>query len=279
LAETPGASEDEPRPIEVRGLVTSFGDRVIHDHLDLAVNRGEILGLVGGSGSGKSVLLSTLIGLKPPDAGEIRIFGTDIYSGTSDEVQALKSRWGVLFQGNALFSNLTVRENVGAPLFEHTKLPVQMIDDLARVKIVLSGLPADAAELLPAELSGGMQKRAGVARALALDPELLMMDEPTSGLDPIMAAQIDQLVASLARTLGLTVLLITHDLDTLYSICDRVAVLADKKVAAIGPVSELRKSDHPWIKTYFAGPRGDAAARAAERRAALAAKTSPGPRP
>ena len=274
MADTPGAPEDEPRPIEVRGLVTRFGDRIIHDHLDLAVNRGEILGLVGGSGSGKSVLLSTLIGLKPPDAGEVRIFGTEIYNGAAHEVQALKSRWGVLFQGNALFSNLTVRENVGAPLIEHTTLPAPMIDDLARLKIDLSGLPPDTAELLPAELSGGMQKRAGVARALALDPELLMMDEPTSGLDPIMAAQIDQLVANLARTLGLTVLLITHDLDTLYSICDRVAVLADQKVAAIGSVSQLRQSDHPWIKSYFAGPRGDAAARAAERRATFAANPS-----
>jgi len=260
-----------PPPIEVRGLVTSFGDRVIHDHLDLTMNHGEILGLVGGSGSGKSVLLSTLIGLKKPDAGEVRIFGVDIYKDAPDEVQALKSRWGVLFQGNALFSNLNVRENVAAPLFEHTTLPPETVDDLARIKIVMSGLPADASELRPAELSGGMQKRAGVARALATDPELLMMDEPTSGLDPVVAAQIDQLVADLAKTLGVSVLLITHDLDSLYSICDRVAVLADKKVAAVGPVAELRKSDHPWIKTYFAGPRGEAAARAAERRAATAA--------
>ncbi len=263
------SAEGHP-PIEVRGLVTSFGDRIIHDHLDLSIRRGEILGLVGGSGSGKSVLLSTLIGLKPPDAGDVRIFGTDIYKGSPDAVQALKSRWGVLFQGNALFSNLNVRENVSAPLFEHTDWSRQTIDQMARIKIVMSGLPANASELLPAELSGGMQKRAGVARALATDPELLMMDEPTAGLDPVVAAQIDQLVADLAKTLGVTVLLITHDLDTLYSVCDRVAVLADKKVAAIGPVSELRKSEHPWIKEYFAGPRGEAAARAAERRAATA---------
>lgn len=263
-----------PPPIEVRGLVTSFGDRIIHDHLDLTMKRGEILGLVGGSGAGKSVLLSTLIGLKKPAAGEVRIFGVDIYNGAADDIQNLKSRWGVLFQGNALFSNLNVRENVGAPLLEHTRLPLETVDELARVKIMMSGLPADASELLPAELSGGMVKRAGVARALATDPELLLMDEPTSGLDPIVAAQIDTLIADLTKTLGVSVLLITHDLDTLYSICDRVAVLADSKVAEIGPVSALRKSDHPWTKTYFTGPRGEAAARAAERRAAAAQRTA-----
>ncbi len=269
--ENPSAADSEaPPPIEVRGLTTSFGGRVVHENLDLTLKRGEILGLVGGSGAGKSVLLSTLIGLKRPDAGLVRIFGVDLYNGPYREVQALKSRWGVLFQGNALFSNLTVRENVGAPLIEHTQLPSKTIDDLARVKIAMSGLPPSAAELFPGELSGGMQKRAGVARALAIDPELLMMDEPTSGLDPLVAAQIDELVATLTKALGVTVLLITHDLDTLYAICDRVAVLADKKVAAIGPVSELRRSDHPWIKDYFAGPRGEAAARAADRRATTA---------
>jgi phospholipid/cholesterol/gamma-HCH transport system ATP-binding protein len=266
LAEGEGAPDAAAHPIEVRGLTTSFGDRVIHENLDLTVRRGEILGLVGGSGSGKSVLLSTLIGLKPPDAGEVHILGADIYRGSPDEVQAIKGRWGVLFQGNALFSNLTVQENVAAPLIEHTDLPIAMINDLALLKIVMSGLPIEAARLQPSELSGGMQKRAGVARALALDPELLMMDEPTSGLDPVVAAQIDELVADLAEALSLTVLLITHDLDTLYTICDRVAVLADGKVAAIGSVEELRNSDHPWIQGYFKGPRGEAARRSAQRR-------------
>jgi phospholipid/cholesterol/gamma-HCH transport system ATP-binding protein len=260
--------DDEVAPIEVRGLVTSFGDTTIHDHLDLTVRRGEILGVVGGSGAGKSVLLSVLIGLKRPDAGEVRIFGRDMYGGSRDDLEAIKTRWGVLFQANALFSNLTVRENVGVPLIEHTDLPVDFIDQMADLKIVLSGLPPEAAHMMPWELSGGMQKRAGVARAIALDPELILLDEPTSGLDPIVAAQIDALIEELAHALNLTVLLITHDLDSLYAICDRVAVLADKKVAAIAPVRELQTSDHPWVRQYFGGPRGQAAARSAQQRKA-----------
>jgi phospholipid/cholesterol/gamma-HCH transport system ATP-binding protein len=261
-------AEDVTAPIEVRGLVTKFGEIIIHDHLDLTVRRGEILGVVGGSGAGKSVLLSVLIGLKRPDAGEVRIFGRDMYGGTREDLESIKRRWGVLFQGNALFSNLTVRENVGVPMIEHTTLPPEVIDQVAELKISMSGLPPEAANMMPAELSGGMQKRAGVARALALDPELVLLDEPTSGLDPIVAAQIDAVVLELTRALGLTVLLITHDLDSLYAICDRVAVLADKKVAAIAPVHELQRSDHPWVREYFGGPRGLAAARSAKARRA-----------
>jgi phospholipid/cholesterol/gamma-HCH transport system ATP-binding protein len=260
--------DHEGAPIEVRGLVTSFGDTIIHDQLDLTVRRGEILGVVGGSGAGKSVLLSVLIGLKRPDAGEVRIFGRDMYGGSRDDLEAIKTRWGVLFQANALFSNLTVRENVGVPLIEHTDLPVDFIDQVADLKIVLSGLPPEAAHMMPWELSGGMQKRAGVARAIALDPELILLDEPTSGLDPIVATQIDALIEELAHALNLTVLLITHDLDSLYAICDRVAVLADKKVAAIAPVRELQTSDHPWVRQYFGGPRGQGAGRSAQQRKA-----------
>lgn len=253
-------------PVCISGLVTRFGSTVIHDQLELRVRRGEILGLVGGSGAGKSVLLSVLIGLKRPDAGEVRIFDCDIYRDDPREIEAVKRRWGVLFQSAALFSNLTVRENVATPLVEHAKLPTDFIDSVADLKIALSGLPADAAGLLPSELSGGMQKRAGLARALAMDPELLLLDEPTSGLDPVVAAQLDQLVFDLSRALGLTVILITHDLDSLFAITDRVAVLADKKVSAIGPVSELQRSEHPWIRQYFDGPRGRAAAASAQRR-------------
>ena len=252
--------------IEVKGLVSKFDEHVVHDGLDLTVRRGEIFGLVGGSGSGKSVLLNTLIGLRPPDAGEVSVFGVHPYEGgaISRERKALESRWGVLFQGGALFSALTVRENVGAPLLEHTPLPVHLIDDLADLKIRLSGLPDDAGDLKPAELSGGMRKRAGLARALSMDPDLLFLDEPTAGLDPIGAEQFDALIRNLSESLGLTVFMITHDLDSLYALCDRVAVIADKKIAAVGPIEELERSEHPWIQEYFLGPRGRAAAKAAK---------------
>ena len=220
-----------------------------------------MLGVVGGSGAGKSVLLNTLIGLKQPDGGAVKLFGVDLAKASEAEWGAIERRWGVLFQQGALFSNLTVRENVSAPMFEHTKLDKEEVRRLADLKIALSGLPPDAATKKPSELSGGMRKRVGLARALALDPELLFLDEPTSGLDPIGAAEFDELIADLSDSLGLTVFMITHDMDSLYAICDRVAVLADKKIVAVAPVAELERSDHPWIKDYFLGPRGRAANR------------------
>jgi phospholipid/cholesterol/gamma-HCH transport system ATP-binding protein len=231
----------------------------VHEGLNLKVERGEVLGVVGGSGSGKSVLMRSIIGLQIPDEGRIEVFGRDIAEESAREDMAIRSRWGVLFQGGALFSTLTVGENVEVPLKQfYPELDAELMHEIARYKVVLSGLPADAASKYPAELSGGMKKRAGLARALALDPELLFLDEPTAGLDPIGAARFDELTRNLADTLGLTVFLITHDLDTLYAICDRVAVIADKKVIAVGTIPELLESDHPWIQEYFNGPRGRA---------------------
>ncbi|PVM82620.1 ABC transporter ATP-binding protein [Caulobacter radicis] len=264
-APAPKPAESAP-PIQVDGLVSRFGDNVVHDNLDLTVERGEVLGVVGGSGTGKSVLLNSIIGLKVPDGGVIRLFGEDMQEASRRKWTALERRWGVLFQQGALFSNLTVRENVAAPLFEHTRLPKSEILELADLKIALTGLPPRAGALKPAELSGGMRKRAGLARALALDPELLFLDEPTAGLDPIGAAAFDELIKDLSDSLDLTVFMITHDLDSLYTITDRVAVLADKKVIAKAPVEELEHSDHPWIKEYFLGPRGRAAGKAATAR-------------
>jgi phospholipid/cholesterol/gamma-HCH transport system ATP-binding protein len=257
--------DTEGPAIEVRGLVTAFGDHVVHDHLDLTVERGEVLGVVGGSGAGKSVLLNTIIGLRRPQAGVVRVFGQDLEHASRRRWSAINRRWGVLFQQGALFSNLTVRENVAAPMYEHTRLGRAQIYELADLKIALVGLRPDAGALKPAELSGGMRKRAALARALALDPELLFLDEPTAGLDPIGAQAFDALVKDLCDSLDLTVFMITHDLDTLYEITDRVAVVADKKIVATGPVRELEKSDHPWIQEYFLGPRGRAAAAAAAR--------------
>lgn len=255
--------DDATPPVEVRGLVSRFGERTIHDGLDLTLERGEVMGLVGGSGSGKTVLLNSIIGLKEPDGGQVLLFGEDKAQMSDARRSATERRWGVLFQSGALFSSLTVRENVAAPLIEHTDLPVSMIDEIADLKISLVGLPTAAQHLKPAELSGGMRKRAGLARALALDPELLFLDEPTAGLDPIGAAAFDRLLRDLADNLGLTVFMITHDLDSLYTVCDRVAVLADKRVVAKATVQELERSDHPWIREYFLGPRGRAAARGA----------------
>ena len=251
--------------IEIEGLLTKFGEKVIHQDLNLKVMRGEVLGVVGGSGSGKSVLLNSIIGLKRADGGSVRVFGKDLLRASRRERGPIERRWGVLFQQGALFSNLTVRENVAAPMYEHTRMNRAAIRELADLKIALAGLPADAGGLRPSELSGGMRKRAGLARALALDPEMLFLDEPTAGLDPIGAAAFDDLILDLSRSLGLTVFMITHDLDSLYTITDRVAVIADKKIVAVAPVAELEHSTHPWIQDYFLGPRGRAAAAAQAR--------------
>ena len=254
---------DDSIAIRVRNLRNAFGKQVIHDNLNLDVRRGEILGVVGGSGTGKSVLMRSIIGLQTPEEGDIKVFGASTLD-LPDEATTrdVRRRWGVLFQGGALFSTLTVAENIQVPIREYyPDIGQQLLDDIAAYKVVLAGLPADAGPKFPAELSGGMIKRAALARALALDPALVFLDEPTAGLDPISAAAFDELIRELTDTLGLTVLLITHDLDTLHSVCDRVAVLADKKVTAIGTIDELVASDHPWIKEYFLGPRGRAALR------------------
>ena len=256
----------------VRGLSNAFGEQTVHENLDLDVRRGEILGVVGGSGTGKSVLMRSIIGLQTPVEGVIRVFGEETIGREETEAIEIRKRWGVLFQGGALFWTLTVAENVQVPLREfYPKLNQALLDEIAGYKVVMTGLPADAGPKYPSELSGGMKKRAGLARALALDPELLFLDEPTAGLDPIGAAAFDELTLSLQKTLGLTVFLITHDLDTLYAICDRVAVLADKRVIAVGTIDELLALDHPWIQEYFNGPRGRAAV-ATNEAAALAAK-------
>jgi phospholipid/cholesterol/gamma-HCH transport system ATP-binding protein len=246
--------------IRIRGLRNQFGAQVVHDNLDLDVRRGEIIGVVGGSGSGKSVLMRSIIGLREPDAGEIDVLGVNARSYKNEDRLAIERNIGVLFQDGALFSSLTVGENVQVPLKEHhPDLPDSLMYELALLKVKLAGLPADAIDKLPAQLSGGMRKRAGLARALALDPPLLFLDEPTAGLDPIGAAAFDKLTRSLQQALGLTVFLITHDLDTLYTICDRVAVLADRHVVAVAPLAEIELLDHPWVQEYFNGPRGRAA--------------------
>lgn len=246
--------------IRVRGLVNRFGEQVVHEGLDLEVRRGEILGVVGGSGTGKSVLMRSIIGLRDPDEGEIELLGEDGRSRDPEIRRSIERRIGVLFQDGALFSSLTVGENVQVPLKEHhPELPDSLRYELALLKVKLAGLPADAIDKLPSQLSGGMRKRAGLARALALDPPLLFLDEPTAGLDPIGAAAFDRLIRALQQALGLTVFLITHDLDTLYAICDRVAVLADRKVIACAPLPEIEQVEHPWLQDYFHGPRARAA--------------------
>ncbi|MFM5917357.1 MAG: ABC transporter ATP-binding protein [Novosphingobium sp.] len=262
----PPEQSHEPAVV-IEGLKNAFGDHVIHEDLDLTVRRGEILGVVGGSGTGKSVLLRSIIGLQLPEAGHIEVLGEQVAEERDPDDIDVRSRWGVLFQGGALFSTLTVAENVEVPLRKfHPEIGDELRREIALYKIKLAGLPDDAADKFPSELSGGMKKRAGLARALALDPELLFLDEPTAGLDPIGAAAFDELTRELQETLGHTVFLITHDLDTLYEICDRVAVLADKRVIAVGTIPELLALDHPWIQEYFNGPRGRAA-QAAQRRA------------
>jgi phospholipid/cholesterol/gamma-HCH transport system ATP-binding protein len=260
-AETTG---NTPDPLVIRGLVTSFGDFRVHDSLDLTLERGKVLGVVGGSGTGKTVLMRTVLDLQPRDSGEIELFGQDLAHASPRQRRAIQARTGVLFQGGALFSALSVFENVMAPLLEFTRLSRSEARSIARLKLALVGLPQRAGDLMPSELSGGMVKRASLARALALDPELMFLDEPTAGLDPIGAAAFDELILSLAGGLGLTVFMITHDLDSLYAICDEVAVLADKRVVAKGRIEVLEKSDHPWIREYFLGPRSRAAHRVGE---------------
>jgi phospholipid/cholesterol/gamma-HCH transport system ATP-binding protein len=241
--------------IRVRDLVVGFGDKLVMQGLDLDVYRGEVLGFVGGSGTGKSVLTRTILGLIRKRSGLIEIFGADVDSLPLREYAVIDRRIGVMFQQGALFSGLTVKQNVEVPMREHLRLSPRLSDELAMLKIELAGLDLDAADKYPSELSGGMTKRAALARALALDPELVFLDEPTSGLDPISAAEFDELIATLQRTLGLTVFMVTHDLDSLYSICDRIAALADGKVIAEGPMSTMLASQHPWLRAYFHGKR------------------------
>jgi phospholipid/cholesterol/gamma-HCH transport system ATP-binding protein len=252
------AGEHDDMIIRVRGLVTRFGAQTIHDGIDLDVRRGEVIGVVGGSGTGKSVLLRTIIGLKRPEAGRIEVLGQDIGTLNEPARRALDRRWGVLFQDGALFSSLTVAQNIEVPLREHYRMTEALMDEIAACKVAMVGLPETAADKFPAQLSGGMRKRAGLARSLAFDPEILFLDEPTAGLDPIAAADFDQLIRDLKASLGLTVFLVTHDLDTLFAICDRVAVLVDKQIR-VGTLEQHLADDHPWIQAYFHGPRGRAA--------------------
>ncbi|PSC05259.1 ABC transporter ATP-binding protein [Alsobacter soli] len=241
--------------IEVRDLVVGFGDKVIMNGLSLDVYRGEILGFVGASGTGKSVLTRTILGLVPKRRGTIKVFGQDVDNLTPEARKAMERRWGVLFQQGALFSSLTVRQNVQVPMREHLKLSQELMDELALLKLELVGLKPEVADRYPSELSGGMIKRVALARALSLDPEIVFLDEPTSGLDPIGAQDFDQLIATLQKTLGLTVFMVTHDLGSLYSACDRIAALADGRVIAAGPIETMLKSDHPWLRSYFHGER------------------------
>ena len=262
------APQGRTRPgpaIEVRGLRTQFGAQVIHDGLDFLVEPGEIMGVVGGSGAGKSVLLRTIIGLIRPAAGRITLLGRDTGRLAPAEVRAMQRRWGVLFQDGALFSSLTVEQNIEVPLREHTRLRPGLRRQIAGLKIGLAGLPPDSANKYPAQLSGGMRKRAGLARALALDPEILFLDEPTAGLDPIGANKFDELVQGLSQALGLTLVMVTHDLDSLHAICHRVSVLIDKRVK-VGTIDELMQLPDAWIQDYFRGPRGRAALASGEHR-------------
>lgn len=244
--------------IRIRGLRTQFGAHVIHDGLDLDVRPGEVLGVVGGSGSGKSVLLRVIVGLQRPVAGAVELLGEDVWSLSDRAKEALRTRTGVLFQDGALFSSLTVAENIQTPMREHLDLSQTVMDELAALKIAMVGLEPEAAGKFPSELSGGMRKRAGLARALALDPEIVFLDEPTAGLDPIGAAAFDRLILSLQKSLGLTVFMVTHDLDSLAAICDRVAALVDKKVR-VATMAEHMQDEHPWLHEYFHGPRARAA--------------------
>jgi phospholipid/cholesterol/gamma-HCH transport system ATP-binding protein len=250
--------------IEARGVEVGFGDRLVLKGADLDVYRGEILGFVGGSGAGKSVLMRTIIGLIKKRGGSIKVFGTDLDQVSDNDRRAIERRWGVLFQQGALFSSLTVMENLQFTVRENLKLPQRLMDELAVAKLEMVGLDASVCGKYPSELSGGMTKRVALARALALDPEIVFLDEPTSGLDPIGAGDFDALIATLQRTLGLTVYMVTHDLDSLSTVCDRIAVLFDGKVIAAGTMETMLKSEHPWMKEYFRGKRARAAIGARE---------------
>jgi phospholipid/cholesterol/gamma-HCH transport system ATP-binding protein len=244
--------------IRVRDLVVNFGETLILDQLCLDVFRGEVLGFVGGSGTGKSVLTRTIVGLVPKHAGTIEVFGIDLDQVNEHKRRATERRWGILFQQGALFSSLTVRHNVQFPMREYLHLSDRLREEVAMAKLEMVGLTPDVRDKFPSELSGGMTKRVALARALALDPEIVFLDEPTSGLDPISAAEFDDLIRTLQRTLGLTVFMVTHDLDSLHTICDRIAVLADKRVITAGPMTAMLASEHPWLKAYFRGKRARA---------------------
>ncbi len=248
------ASRDEP-VVELRSLNTRFGEQVVHESLDLCVPRGELVALVGGSGSGKSVLLREIVGLHRPSGGCVRLLGTDVWSASQDELDAVRRRIGVLFQDAALFSSLDVANNVATPMREQGRIPPAMIEPLVRLRISMAGLPPDAATKMPAQLSGGMRKRAGIARALALEPEVLFLDEPTSGLDPVTARELDALLAALNRDLGITIVLVTHDIDTILTITQRMVVLRDGRIAADGSPAEVARSDDEWIRGWFDGRR------------------------
>jgi phospholipid/cholesterol/gamma-HCH transport system ATP-binding protein len=252
------ADQDKEVVIKIRGLVNQFGNTVIHDGIDLDVYRGEVLGVVGGSGAGKSVLMRTIIGLNKKKAGTIEVFGQDPAPHRERPENSVQMRWGVLFQEGALFSSQTVAENIQVPLREYTDMSQALMNEVTAMKLSMVGLPEDTARKFPSELSGGMKKRAGLARALAADPELVFLDEPTAGLDPISANQFDKLVLDLQKSLNLTVFMVTHDLDTLKATTDRIAVLVNKKIK-VGTIDELRKDRDPWIQEYFSGPRGRAA--------------------
>ena len=245
--------------IDVRDLHTRYGKTVVHENVSLAVQKGEIFSLVGGSGCGKSTLLRAIIMLLQPVSGSIRVFGQEVIGLNDEQALELRRRWGVMFERGALFSSLTVAENVGMVLREHTQLSSGLIDEVAALKIALTGLPADAGGKYPSELSGGMRKRAALARAIALDPELLFLDEPTAGLDPLSASGLDELVRNLRDALGLTIMIVTHDLDLLWRVADRVAVLDGGNILGVGTMEELSRSEHPVIREYFYGPRGRAA--------------------
>ncbi len=260
------AKQSQEAIISVRGLRTQFGIEVVHEGLDLNVYRGEVLGVVGASGTGKSVLLRAIVGLVRPAAGIITVLGKELGSLPEAERRLIERRWGVLFQDGALFSSLTVSQNIQFPLREYLDLPHHLLVELAALKIALVGLPPDAGAKYPSELSGGMRKRAGLARALAMDPEILFLDEPTAGLDPIGANAFDELISDLRSSLRLTVFMVTHDLDSLNAICDRIAVLAEKRVLVAGNMDQMTRHEHPWIRSYFHGPRARAAADSASAR-------------